>query len=167
MHSPCGATLMYIRMEHDPMTRCLRMRRSSWAVPIDMLRLWLPIPPSHATSFRSDQTIEPIRTSVGASGRQDCQIGVNHLALQQWVRCDYCQKATFTTFLLLNTWCAVRAILGRHPDGQQYSVNNSTVKPGRGVDLALLQFTSNQTYQVATLANYSTEEDRWFCLWVA
>jgi len=38
-------------------------------------------------------------------------------------------------------------------------VNNSTVKPG-GVDLALLQFTSNQTYQVATLANYSTEEDR-------
>jgi len=28
------------------------------------------------------------------------------------------------------------------------------------VDLALLQFTSNQTYQVATLANYSTEEDR-------
>jgi len=37
------------------------------------------------------------------------------------------------------------------------SVNNSTVKPG---ELSTLQFTSNQTYQVATLANYSTEEDR-------
>ncbi|MEP0859796.1 tetratricopeptide repeat-containing serine protease family protein, partial [Trichocoleus sp. DQ-U1] len=39
-------------------------------------------------------------------------------------------------------------------DGRCYPVNYGTVKRLPGVDLAVLQFTSNQTYQVATLGNY-------------
>jgi len=41
-------------------------------------------------------------------------------------------------------------------DGQEYPVNNSTVKPGR-VSLALCSSLATK-HQVATLANYSTED---------
>jgi tetratricopeptide (TPR) repeat protein/S1-C subfamily serine protease len=41
------------------------------------------------------------------------------------------------------------------PDNQRYAINVSNVKRMPGVDLAVVQFTSNQKYRVATLANYS------------
>ncbi|MFM6248795.1 MAG: hypothetical protein ACKPEQ_06530, partial [Dolichospermum sp.] len=41
------------------------------------------------------------------------------------------------------------------PDNQRYAINISNAKRMPGVDLAVVQFTSNQKYQVATLANYS------------
>jgi tetratricopeptide (TPR) repeat protein len=40
------------------------------------------------------------------------------------------------------------------PDGRRYPLNYRTVRKLPGVDLALLQFTSDQNYRVATLANY-------------
>jgi tetratricopeptide (TPR) repeat protein len=40
------------------------------------------------------------------------------------------------------------------PDGQKYPVTSGTVKKLEGVDLAIFQFSSPKTYQVATLANY-------------
>ena len=40
------------------------------------------------------------------------------------------------------------------PDGQQYSLNPITFKRQEGVDLAVVQFTSNEQYKVAELANY-------------
>ncbi|HLO48483.1 MAG TPA: tetratricopeptide repeat-containing serine protease family protein [Kamptonema sp.] len=40
------------------------------------------------------------------------------------------------------------------PDGLRYPLNYRAVRKLPGVDLALLQFTSNQNYRVATLANY-------------
>ncbi len=44
------------------------------------------------------------------------------------------------------------------PDRARYPVNYSTVKRLEGVDLAVLQFQSNQTYSVATLGNYDIKE---------
>ncbi|MBD2777451.1 serine protease [Iningainema tapete] len=41
------------------------------------------------------------------------------------------------------------------PDGKQYPVDQSTIKTESGVDLAVVKFTSNATYQVATLADYN------------
>jgi tetratricopeptide (TPR) repeat protein len=41
------------------------------------------------------------------------------------------------------------------PDGQSYDLAYNTVTPLPGVDLALLQFSSDRSYQVATLANYT------------
>ncbi|MFN7201107.1 MAG: tetratricopeptide repeat protein [Aphanizomenon sp.] len=41
------------------------------------------------------------------------------------------------------------------PDNQRYAININNAKRMPGVDLAVVQFTSNQKYQVATLANYS------------
>ncbi len=40
------------------------------------------------------------------------------------------------------------------PDGQKYPVSSGTVKTLAGVDLAIFQFSSPKTYQVATLGNY-------------
>jgi tetratricopeptide (TPR) repeat protein len=40
------------------------------------------------------------------------------------------------------------------PDGKRYDLNYRTVRKLPGVDLALLQFTSDRQYKVATLANY-------------
>jgi tetratricopeptide (TPR) repeat protein/S1-C subfamily serine protease len=41
------------------------------------------------------------------------------------------------------------------PDGKQYAVAKSTIKTESGVDLAVVKFTSNATYQIATLADYN------------
>lgn len=40
------------------------------------------------------------------------------------------------------------------PDGQRYDLNYRTVRKLPGADLAILQFTSDRQYKVATLANY-------------
>ncbi|MGL5075399.1 MAG: S1 family peptidase, partial [Waterburya sp.] len=40
------------------------------------------------------------------------------------------------------------------PDGQSHPVENSTIKTSEGVDLAVLQFQSQQAYLVATLGKY-------------
>ncbi|MUG96180.1 tetratricopeptide repeat protein [Scytonema sp. UIC 10036] len=46
-------------------------------------------------------------------------------------------------------------------DSQRYQVNGSTIKRIQAADLAVLQFTSSQTYQVATLANYNNKLVNW------
>jgi tetratricopeptide (TPR) repeat protein/S1-C subfamily serine protease len=49
------------------------------------------------------------------------------------------------------------------PDGQCYPVKSNTVKTLPGLDVGVLQFTSKQPYEVATLADYDLEsqESRW------
>jgi tetratricopeptide (TPR) repeat protein/S1-C subfamily serine protease len=49
------------------------------------------------------------------------------------------------------------------PDGKCYPVNSDTVKRLPGLDVGVLQFTSKQPYEVATLADYDLEsqESRW------
>lgn len=49
------------------------------------------------------------------------------------------------------------------PDGQCYPVTSNTVKTLPGLDVGVLQFTSKQPYEVATLADYDLEsqESRW------
>ena len=42
-------------------------------------------------------------------------------------------------------------------DGERYPIDASTVKAEAGVDLATIRFTSNQTYQVAELADYPVQ----------
>ena len=41
------------------------------------------------------------------------------------------------------------------PDGNQYKLNSETISLLKGLDLAVVQFTSERIYQVATLAKYS------------
>lgn len=55
-------------------------------------------------------------------------------------------------------------------NGKQYFLNNSKIKKLPGVDLAILQFTSQENYPLATLANYPLATDDQFVYafgWVA
>lgn len=45
-------------------------------------------------------------------------------------------------------------------DGSEYTVNNSTIKKLPGVDLALLQFNSDQNYKLAALGNYEVADEQ-------
>jgi S1-C subfamily serine protease len=45
------------------------------------------------------------------------------------------------------------------PDGKKYRLNYTTVKPLSGVDLAVLQFTSTENYQVAKLGNSNAVDE--------
>ena len=44
-------------------------------------------------------------------------------------------------------------------DGQQYPIDYSQIKKIAGSDLAVVKFTSQQDYQVATLANYKSKQE--------
>ncbi|MFM6753217.1 MAG: tetratricopeptide repeat-containing serine protease family protein, partial [Dolichospermum sp.] len=46
-------------------------------------------------------------------------------------------------------------------DGKQYPVEPSTIKLEEGVDLAVVKFTSQDNYQVATLADYPTKDNEY------
>lgn len=45
------------------------------------------------------------------------------------------------------------------PDNRQYSLDYNKIKKIPGADLAILQFTSQEDYQVATLANYKSKQE--------
>ena len=46
------------------------------------------------------------------------------------------------------------------PDGKIYPVQQSSIKSSPGIDLAVIKFTSQERYQIATLADYNTEDDQ-------
>lgn len=142
-----------------------RMRRSSWAVPID---IFATLAPAFAPAGTQPAAVEtkPPTPSIPQVANQVDKIAKEITVLITWPSSNgsgvIIAKEGNTYYILT----AKHLVRGKSdlkvvtPDGQEYPVNNSTVKTWSGVDLALLQFTSNQTYQVATLANYSTKEDR-------
>ncbi len=46
------------------------------------------------------------------------------------------------------------------PDSKQYPLDYSKIKKIPGADLAILEFTSQEDYQVATLANYKSQQEK-------
>ncbi|WP_392533669.1 tetratricopeptide repeat protein [Nostoc sp. C117] len=53
------------------------------------------------------------------------------------------------------------------PDGKRYAVQQENIFKPEGIDAALVKFTSNQTYSVATIAKYnlySSNKNRWIFL---
>lgn len=141
-----------------------QMRRSSWAVPIDRFATLAPQFASAATQPVSLGTKPP--ESVSQLADRVDKVAKEITVSITWPSSNgsgvIIAKAGNTYYVLT----AKHLVRGKSdlkvvtPDGQQYSVNNSMVKTWDAVDLALLQFTSNQTYRVATLAKYNTEEDR-------
>lgn len=144
-----------------------RMRRSSWGVPIEILSQLDPpiIPPENPqarnTVTKSTATSTPLVATV-----------VNNIAKEITVLITW-QNSHGSGVIVAkegNTYYVLTAghvVRGKNDlkvvtlDDQEYAVNTSTIKTWEGTDLALLQFTSNQTYQVATLADYDLEnEDR-------
>jgi tetratricopeptide (TPR) repeat protein/S1-C subfamily serine protease len=143
-----------------------RMRRSNWGIPMETLVKLIPklIPsdlstklatntPSTQTSSKISQEVDNIAKEItvkityptsNGSGVIIAKEGDNYSVLTAGhvVKKDKDETQLKTELKLIT------------PDGKEYTINPSTIKTWEGLDLALLQFTSPQTYQVATLANY-------------
>jgi len=136
-----------------------RMKRSSWAVPIEILAQIAPqFIPANLTQQQSPVT----RATTNSSSQLVNKI--NDIAKETSVLITWptsngsgviIAKDGNTYYVLTAAHVARgnRDLKAVTHDGQQYTLNK--IKVWEKVDLALLQFTSNQPYQVATLGNYN------------
>ncbi|WP_253880957.1 tetratricopeptide repeat protein [Microcystis aeruginosa] len=136
-----------------------RMKRSSWALPIEILAQIAPqFIPANLTQQQSPVT----RATTNSSSQLVNKI--NDIAKETSVLITWptsngsgviIAKDGNTYYVLTAAHVARgnRDLKAVTHDGQQYTLNK--IKVWEKVDLALLQFTSNQPYQVATLGNYN------------
>ncbi|WP_165790235.1 tetratricopeptide repeat-containing S1 family peptidase, partial [Cuspidothrix issatschenkoi] len=70
-----------------------------------------------------------------------------------------CEPNTYTILTVDGKqYCVEPSTIKLGVDGKQYCVKPSTIKLEEGVDLAVVKFTSQENYQVATLANYPIKD---------
>ncbi|KAF3887995.1 MULTISPECIES: serine protease [Nostocales] len=144
-----------------------RMRKSSWGVPIETLaRLEPPIIPPEvlqAQPLAAREITKPIPPAASLVDNIAKEITVQ-IAWENSHGSGVIAAKEGNKYYVLTAGHVVR---GRNElkvvthDGKQYSVDTTTVKTWPGTDLALLQFISNNTYQVGVLGNYDLgNEDR-------
>lgn len=136
-----------------------RMKRSSWAVPIEILAQIAPqFIPANLTQQQSPVTRATTNSSPQLVNKIN-DIAKETSVLITWPTSNgsgvIIAKDGNTYYVLTAAHVARgnRDLKAVTHDGQQYTLNK--IKVWEKVDLALLQFTSNQPYQVATLGNYN------------
>ena len=92
---------------------------------------------------------------------------VNSIAEQITVRIDSKNNGNGSGVIIAHTGQTYYVVTASHvvknldsyeivtPDGQRYALQQENIVKPEGLDAALLQFTSNQTYSVATIAKYN------------
>ncbi len=144
-----------------------RMRRSSWGVPIETLaRLEPPVmtPKRLQNQPRGTRaTTKPIPPTTSLVDNIAKEITVQ-IAWQNSHGSGVIAAKEGNRYYVLTAGHVIR---GKNElkvvthDQKQYSVDMNAVKTWEGTDLALLQFISNNTYQVGVLADYDLgNEDR-------
>jgi tetratricopeptide (TPR) repeat protein len=139
-----------------------QMRRSSWGVPIEALATLAPqfvpagiAPPTSTTNRPSTQPLTQLASKVD-------NIAKEITVLITWSTSNgsgvIIAKEGNTYYVLTARHVAKgnRDLTLVAPDGKQYPVDQSAIKTWEGLDLAILQFKSDRTYQVATLGNYDS-----------
>ncbi len=151
------------------------MSRYSWGIPIQTLARLAP-------QYTSKESL-PATNTPSTSNFPPIANEVNNIAQEITVRIDVptlreCSGSGVIVGKQGNTYSVLTAehvVRGSQkcdrtvlevitPDGKQYQikVNDSNLKTLRETDLALIQFTSDQNYRVATLANYDIVKDDGF-----
>ncbi|MBD2677311.1 MULTISPECIES: serine protease [Nostoc] len=143
----------------------------SFAVPIQTLAKVAPnlaiIPPE----WRNQQQAQ--KSSVGNTFVDK----VNNIAEQITVRIDSKNHGNGSGVIIAKQGQTYYVVTARHvvenpdnykittPDGKGYAVQAENIVKAEGLDVALVKFTSNQTYSVATIAKYnlysSYSKKRW------
>jgi tetratricopeptide (TPR) repeat protein/S1-C subfamily serine protease len=138
-----------------------RLRRSNWGIPMETVVKLIPklIPsdlstkvagytPSTQTSSKISQEVDNIAKEITVKITYPTSNGSGVIIAKEGDN-----YSVLTAGHVVNGQTELKVVT---PDGKQYIINPSTIKTWEreGLDLALLQFTSPQTYQVATLANY-------------
>ncbi|MBD2777730.1 serine protease [Iningainema tapete] len=141
-----------------------RMKSSSWGVPIQILAQLAPqfVPAEIAqqwrTEVKADTVPVPQLTNRVDSIAKEITVLIDSLT-DKGSGVIVAHKGN--TYYVLTAGHVTRGkgqIKVFTPDGKEYPVDISKVKTwGDGIDLALLQFTSNERYQVATLGNYGLD----------
>lgn len=140
-----------------------RMRRSSWGVPVDKLAQLAP-------QFVSGDMLAVEKPSAEPAAPQNQQLveKIDSIAQQVSVLIARTNLDNGSGVIIAqegNTYYVLTAghvVSGKGMkivthDGQEYVVDSNKIKNWResqGLDLALLEFTSNQSYQVAIIGDY-------------
>ncbi|AFY58437.1 trypsin-like serine protease with C-terminal PDZ domain [Rivularia sp. PCC 7116] len=140
-----------------------KMRNSSWGVPIQTVAKLAP-------QFVSGEIVasDPKNTSTNKSRLQQLSSQIDNIAKEITVLINWGsgngsgaivaqQGNTYHVLTAQHVVRGNRTLTITTADGKQHSVNPSQIKILPGVDLALVQFTNSEKYQVANLANYSLD----------
>jgi tetratricopeptide (TPR) repeat protein/S1-C subfamily serine protease len=131
-----------------------QMKRLSWGVPVQILAEVAPervgnsaIPPLTGIAAEVDKTAAKITVRIDGQNGNGSGVIV--------------AKRGKTYYVLTANHVVEKE--GKYqvvtPDGARVPVNYRTVKRFEGVDLAVLQFQSSETYSLATLAKYDIKKD--------
>jgi tetratricopeptide (TPR) repeat protein/S1-C subfamily serine protease len=144
-----------------------RLRRSNWGIPMETVVKLIPklIPsdlstkvagytPSTQTSSKISQEVDNIAKEITVKITYPTSNGSGVIIAKEGDN-----YSVLTAGHVVNGQRELKVVT---PDGKQYIINPSTIKTWEreGLDLALLQFTSPQTYQVATLAKYDLDIEK-------
>ncbi len=151
------------------------MSRYSWGIPIQTLARLAPQYTSKeslaATNTPSTSNLPPIANEVNNIA-QEITVRIDVPTLRECSGSGVIVGKQGNTYSVLTAEHVVRGsqkcdrtvLEVVTPDGKQYQikVNDSNLKTLPETDLALIQFTSDQNYRVATLANYDIAKDDGF-----
>ncbi len=142
-----------------------QMNRLSWGVPVAMLHIPVPAPtpgnPAPNTQQNRPLTglaaeVDEIAAKITVRIETENNNGSGVIIAQK-------KNLSFGTTYYVATATHVVQQKAKYevvtPDGKRYPVDYSKVKSFPGVDLAVLQFSSPETYPVATLAEYKLKAD--------
>lgn len=165
-HAILNDTYVYQDGSRPSEQQLQRLREFSFAVPIQTLAQVAPnlaiIPPQWRNQQQASQP------TVGNNLVEQ----VDRIAQQITVRIDSKNNGNGSGVIIAHQGQTYYVVTARHvvenpdsyeivtPDGQRYAVKQENIKKPQGLDAALLQFTSNKTYSVATLAKYNLSPDK-------
>jgi S1-C subfamily serine protease len=144
-----------------------QLRANSFAVPVTQIASSIASKQGKETQERTDSKITLSKKYTGLPGK------INNIAQQITVRIDSKNNGNGSGVIVAHNGNTYYVATAGHvvenqdkytivaPDGQSYSVENSTIKTFEGLDLAVVQFKSEQAYTVATLAKYEVNDLQW------
>jgi tetratricopeptide (TPR) repeat protein/S1-C subfamily serine protease len=148
-----------------------KLRDNSFAVPVTQIASSIASKQEKETQ-ETDSKITPSKKYTGLPGK------IDNIAQQITVRIDSQNNGNGSGVIVAHEGNSYYVATAGHvvenqddytivtPDGQSYSIENSTIKIFEGLDLAVVQFQSQEAYSVATLGKYnlnydSNKEVRW------
>jgi tetratricopeptide (TPR) repeat protein/S1-C subfamily serine protease len=139
-----------------------QLRANSLALPVTNLVSSLP---ETENKEKTDTTVTSSKKYTGLPGK------IDKIAQQITVRIDSKNNGNGSGVIIAHEGDTYYVVTAGHvvknqddyaivaPDGQQYPVENSTIKTFEGLDLAVVQFQSQEAYTVATLGKYDLNYD--------
>jgi tetratricopeptide (TPR) repeat protein len=149
-----------------------QLRENSFAVPVAQITSSITPKQKEETQTRTNSKITPSKKYTGLPGK------IDNIAQQITVRIDSKNNGNGSGVIVAHDGDTYYVATAGHvvqnrddytvvaPDGQSYPVAKATIKTFKGVDLAVVQFKSQQAYTVATLGKYDinyniNREKRW------